>query len=139
MIVFKQTNTHKTITKNKNKNFSLTMTDYKSLYEESQKENSILRDLLQNRMPMGCIAETTYQPILDENENLKHERDFYIQRLKDVSSENTCPIIKELKERCEYLEKLKEEFDESFCDKCGFSDCNPNSWAHCECSSSDKE
>jgi len=37
---------------------------------------------------------------------LTEERDFYIQRLKDVSSENTCPIIKELKEE---NEKLKEE------------------------------
>ena len=75
-------------------------------------ENSILRDLLQNRMPMGCIAETTYQPILDENENLKHERDFYIQRLKDVSSENTCPIIKKLKEENEKVKKIYKLVDQ---------------------------
>jgi len=51
------------------------MTDYKALYEQSQEENSMLRDLLQNRMPTGCIAETTYQPILKENEKLKEKLD----------------------------------------------------------------
>jgi cell division septum initiation protein DivIVA len=41
--------------------------------EELKQEAEVLRDLLQNRMPTGCIAETTYQPILDENEKLKEE------------------------------------------------------------------
>ena len=41
--------------------------------EELENETEILKDLLQNRMPVGCIAETTYQPILDENETLKEE------------------------------------------------------------------
>ena len=39
--------------------------------QDLQMENSVLRDLLQQKMPVGCIAETTYQPILDENEKLK--------------------------------------------------------------------
>jgi len=43
-----------------------------------KQENSMLRDLLQDRMPVGCIAETTYQPTLDENEKLKEE----IEKLK---------------------------------------------------------
>ena len=79
------------------------MTDYKALYEAQveenedtlaslnfyqeankelkeerktlKQENSILRDLIQNKLPVGCIAETTYQPILDENEKLKNEID----------------------------------------------------------------
>ena len=40
-----------------------------------QKENEMLRDLLQNRIPVGCIAETTYQPVLAENESLKEKID----------------------------------------------------------------
>ena len=51
------------------------MTDYKALYEAQVQENEMLRDLIQNKMPVGCIAETTYQPILDQNEKLKEERD----------------------------------------------------------------
>ena len=46
---------------------------------ELKQENSMLRDLLQDRMPVGCIAETTYQPILEENENLKEE----VEKLKE--------------------------------------------------------
>ena len=63
------------------------MTDYKALYEATKthhvvvenaqlrQENSMLRDLIQNKLPVGCIAETTYQPTLDENEKLKNEID----------------------------------------------------------------
>jgi hypothetical protein len=43
--------------------------------EELKQENEILRDLLQQGLPQGCIAETTYQPILDENEKLKEKND----------------------------------------------------------------
>jgi hypothetical protein len=52
--------------------------DNESLQEKNKKleqENSMLRDLLQDRMPVGCIAETTYQPVLAENEKLKEEND----------------------------------------------------------------
>jgi len=41
--------------------------------KELKQEKEILKDLLQERIPQGCIAETTYQPILDENEQLKEE------------------------------------------------------------------
>jgi len=50
--------------------------DNESLQEKNKKleqENSMLRDLLQDRMPVGCIAETTYQPVLAENEKLKEQ------------------------------------------------------------------
>lgn len=46
-----------------------------------KQENSMLRDLLQNRMPVGCIAETTYQPVLEENEKLK-------EKIDDIKEEN---------------------------------------------------
>jgi hypothetical protein len=47
--------------------------------KELKEENDMLRDLLQSRVPVGCICETTYQPILDENEKLKEE----VDNLKD--------------------------------------------------------
>ncbi len=41
--------------------------------KELKQENSMVRDLLQNRVPVGCIAETTYQPILEKNEGLREQ------------------------------------------------------------------
>ena len=76
--------------------------DYKKLYEHSQQENSILRDLLQDRMPMGCIAETTYQPILDENEKLEEE----LEELKGDHEELTKENQKLEKENDELDSKL---------------------------------
>ena len=86
------------------------MADYKALYEaqleENKKlkqENSMLRDLLQDRMPVGCIAETTYQPILEENEKLKNE-------IKDIK-EDGAKIIEQLGDELhkEYLIPLRKE------------------------------
>jgi len=54
--------------------------------EDLGQDNSILRDLLQKRMPVGCIAETTYQVILDENEKLKEEIDKE-DHIKDVMND----------------------------------------------------
>ncbi len=39
--------------------------------EELKKVNSMLSDLLQDRMLVGCIPQTTYQQVLAENEELK--------------------------------------------------------------------
>jgi len=52
--------------------------------DELKNENLMLRDLLQNRVPVGCVAETTYQPILDENEKLKEENEKLKDKLWDV-------------------------------------------------------
>lgn len=89
--------------------------DYKKLYEESQEENSMLRDLLQNRMPTGCIAETTYQPVLEENEKLK-ERVFELEKeFEEVKKERD--IFKGLHKitRCKKVGfmnmKASEDFD----------------------------
>jgi FtsZ-binding cell division protein ZapB len=76
---------------------------------ETENENSMLRDLLQNRMPAGAIAETTYQPILDENEELKEtnekiteENSEYIAANHELEKE-----IKQLKEQIEFLKNEK--------------------------------
>tara|TARA_R110000803_G_scaffold2781_7_gene9598 strand:+ start:1507 stop:2166 length:660 start_codon:yes stop_codon:yes gene_type:complete len=81
--------------------------DMKSALKEGNKklkeENSMLRDLLQDRMPVGCIAETTYQPILEENEKLKNE-------IKDIK-EDGAKIIEQLGDELhkEYLIPLRKE------------------------------
>tara|TARA_R110001583_G_scaffold19678_1_gene76769 strand:- start:44 stop:436 length:393 start_codon:yes stop_codon:yes gene_type:complete len=76
------------------------MTDYKALYEATKthhvvvenaqlrQENSMLRDLIQNKLPVGCIAETTYQPILDENEKLKNDIDGLLEEIKKLKKED---------------------------------------------------
>jgi len=62
--------------------------------EDLGQDNSILCDLLQERMPVGCIAETTYQVILDENEKLKEEIDKE-DHIKDVMND----IINQVEEK----------------------------------------
>jgi len=69
---------------------------------ETENENSMLRDLLQNRMPAGAIAETTYQPILDKNEELIEANEEYIAANHELEKE-----IKQLKEQIEFLKNEK--------------------------------
>lgn len=50
--------------------------------------------------------------LMHENVELMKERDFLTQRLKDISSATTCPIIKELKEELTYTKGFIEPFYE---------------------------
>ena len=54
--------------------------------DKLEMDNSILRDLLQNRMPTGCIAETTYQPILDENEKMQDQKDDLLDMMDRIQT-----------------------------------------------------
>ena len=109
--------------------------------EDLKQENEILRDLLQNRMPTGCIAETTYQPILDENEKLKEEieelkadkkkffdevveatqcdadtEDEVVSIITDMESEYDPEMMREIKEKYED-EKMKVAYYDGFLKK----------------------
>ena len=76
--------------------------------QDLQQENSILRDLLQKRMPVGCIAETTYQPTLDENEKLKEKIEELEKEVSLINSEEmeNEEKVAELKEENEKLKEL---------------------------------
>ena len=90
------------------------------LRQEREDENNILRDLLQNRMPATCIAETTYQPILDENEKLKEQNNKLLLKETKTHNENVSlkSEIKELKEErdgeAEYIIETKIEDGDLF-------------------------
>ena len=88
--------------------------------KELKEENSILRDLIQNKLPVGCIAETTYQPILDENEKLKEEingdgllKQGYKTDLSNSHKQQNSMIkqIMELKEELEDLRDYKSRYE----------------------------
>ena len=83
--------------------------------DELKNENLMLRDLLQNRVPVGCVAETTYQPILDENEKLKEENNGLKEDIKllteagEKTSELLWSSTEKQKELKEENEKLKDK------------------------------
>ena len=62
--------------------------ELKQKFQDAQQEVEILKDLLQNRMPVGCIAETTYQPVLDENETLKEEVEELREEIASLENSN---------------------------------------------------
>lgn len=117
------------------------MTDYKALYEAQVQENEMLRDLIQNKMPVGCIAETTYQPILDENEKLKEkiiclesdsmnevsqaefddmvqEKDAEIKEIKKKCMKSVGKLAREKKDLKKELADLRHEEEVDTCAKC---------------------
>ena len=115
---------------------------YNKLEEENKdlkQENSLLRDLIQDKMPVGCIAETTYQPIIADNENLvnciqeNHER---IKGLKEriaKTEEETEDALaslnfyqeanKELKVELKKLRTMEKDIMEE--EHAGILGCNP--------------
>tara|TARA_R110002096_G_scaffold30119_1_gene90107 strand:+ start:150 stop:674 length:525 start_codon:yes stop_codon:yes gene_type:complete len=88
--------------------------------QDLQMENSVLRDLLQQKMPVGCIAETTYQPTLDENEKLKEENAKLKQENKKLQGDR-C-ILTKLKERVEYCEGIMDGHDDEMLEEKRWSD-----------------
>ncbi len=74
-IYYKQIQEQRT-NKQTNKNFSLTMTDYKSLYEQSQKENKELKEkfeYIEQSTESSAYAELEIERLKKENEELQHE------------------------------------------------------------------